>query len=385
MFYLGKLLLSPQTAETFGHEIATYVNAAYGNLKKCIVTDLDNTLWGGVIGEDGPEGIVLGDDSPIGSIYSDIQRILLSYKQRGILLAISSKNNVEDVLPVFANKNMVLQQEDFISMKINWRPKSENVREIADELNLGVDSFVFVDDNPAERLEVGARLPGVHVIEVPQDIAKLPSLLRAVPFLKAASLTDEDGRRHELYLQERKRTELAKKLPMELYLSHLGIGIEVRENDTTSLERITQLVNKTNQFNARTQRHTQEEVRMLMVDKGVSVFSLRTWDKFGDLGIVAVAIVKRTGDSCFLDTFLMSCRVLSRGIEQQFFTEIIRRLNGCTEIRAEYLWTPKNSLVREFFESVGCECESETDKKKTYRLDLRAHAPRDVPWIVVPT
>ena len=385
MYYIGKILLSSHAAQHLALEVATCINASYGNIKKCIIVDLDNTIWGGVIGEDGPQGIVIGDDTSMGSIYADIQRTLLNYKQHGILLAAVSKNNEADVMPVFENRNMILKKSDFIIMKVNWKPKSHNIQEIAEELSLGVDSFIFLDDNPAERLEVAAALPAIHVVDFPTDVARLPKILNSLPYLKSITLTEEDKKRHELYVQEKNRTALSKQLPMGDYLKELKITIEVKKDDIDSIERITQLINKTNQFNLRTQRYTQEQVVEMMNSEKIAVFSLRTGDKFGDMGLTAVAILKRQGNTYFFDSYLMSCRILARGIEKQFFYEMLKMLPPADEINAEYLATPKNELAKEFYESLGFTLVSQDERRKEYKLDLHTYKPEAVSWIRVIT
>jgi len=189
------------------------------------------------------DGITLGEGN-LGHIYSDIQMTLLNYKKIGTLLAIASKNNLDDVLPVFSKPSMLLKKDDFVTMRINWNPKSVSIREIAEELNLGLDSFIFLDDNPAERLEVSTALPMVQVIDFPSDISRLPALLKSIPTLKKVSLTEEDTKRHELYVTEKNRQELQKILPLEDYLSALDINIQVSKDDEPSLARITQLITR---------------------------------------------------------------------------------------------------------------------------------------------
>ncbi len=384
MYYLGRILLSQQAADVLAQELATYVRAIYGERKKCVVVDLDNTLWKGVVGEDGVGGIIV-DDSNIGSIYQDIQKVLLMHKQKGILLAVASKNNPEDVKEVFSKKEgMVLKEEDFIVMKINWEPKSKSIALIAKELNIGVDSMVFLDDNPAERFEVKARLPDVEVIDFPEDVALLPSMLKGLPYFETLALTEEDKKRHELYQQEKSREELKKNVPMEDYLADLGTKIRVRKNDEPSLERITQLINKTNQFNLRTRRYSAEEVSLFMRAPSSFVASLHAADKFGELGLTGVAIVTRKEDmqTYFIDTFLMSCRIMGRGIELQFFIEVLKMLpKGAKTLEAEYLPTKKNEAVKDFFDQLGFSAIP-SKEGKSYRMALGG-IPKDVPYIEV--
>lgn len=384
LYYLGKIFLSELAADKLSQELTYCIKAIYGEVKKCIITDLDNTLWGGVIGEEGANGLQLGD-STIGHIYLEIQKILLNYKNKGILLAAVSKNNSQDVMPVFSeNKEMILKKDDFVALKINWELKSKNIEEIAKEINLGLDSFVFLDDNPAERLEVAARLPMVEVIDFPTDISKLPAILKNIPAFKTISLTEEDKKRHEMYLQERKRSERQKQLSVGDYLQELGIEIEVKKNDADSIERITQLINKTNQFNLRTQRYTKEQVEEMMRSDNHIISSAKVWDKFGELGLTGVIILeKKKEDDYFIDSFLMSCRILSREIEKQFFIEALKFIGkNKIKISAEYLPSPKNDLVKDFYEKLGFKLESETEKGKNYSLEL-TRVRKDISWIKV--
>ncbi len=380
MYYLGKLLHNKESAQNFSRELTTLINAIYGKTKKCLIVDLDNTLWGGVIGEDGIENLVLGD-SNVGNIYQEIQKIILSFQKMGFLVAIVSKNNEEDVFPIFESKEMILKKEDFIAIKINWRNKSDNIKEIAQELNLGLDSFVFLDDNPAERLEVSSNLPEVSVVDFPQDIANLPSLLRDLSYFKKISSTTEDINRHEMYIQENKRKESIKQFSKKDYLKELNIEIEVKKDSLESLERIYQLINKTNQFNLRTQRYTKEEVKKMIKSNDFIVTSVSVWDKFGDLGLTGIIILEKKNKIYFMDTFLMSCRVLSRDIEKQFFYETIKYLPKNSIIETEFIKTPKNILIENFCEDLGFEVTNSSKKGKTYNLELKEYLVKHINWI----
>ncbi len=387
LYYLGKVLLTNAAAKAMASEIAKLVSAIYGQRKKCIVVDLDNTLWGGVVGEEGPVGIAIGD-AGIGSIYRDVQSILLSYRKMGVLLAIASKNNPDDALSVFReNKAMVLREDDFVCMRISWDPKSKGILDIAEELNIGLDSLVFIDDNPAERLEVKAHLPMVEVVDVPSDIALLPRMLRELPFFESISITEEDKKRHDLYQQEKKRTTLMETLSVDDYLMELGMIITIKKDDIPSLERITQLINKTNQFNLRTKRYSAEEVGEMMASKEKMVLSLSVSDKFGDLGLTGVIILAwKKPNECFIDSFLMSCRILGRKIEQQFFIEamdIVKKKDRNTMVFAEYLPTQKNGMAKDFYERMGFLAEEKKDGRKEYVLNLSSFDSMDIPSIQV--
>ncbi len=380
MYYLGKILLNSNAVNVLSNEIATIVNSVYGKIKKCIVVDLDNTLWGGIIGEDGVNGIKLGD-SNVGDIYSEVQKILKVYKENGTILAICSKNNLNDVLPVFDRKEMILKEDDFIVKKINWNAKSQNIMEIAKEINIGLDSLIFLDDNPVERLEVSEALPMVEVIDFPKDVADLPKILRDVDSLKRIKITEEDKKKHVMYSQENERKELEKTTSLSDYLHKLGIEIEVKLNDLSSLERITQLINKTNQFNLRTQRYTREEVEVFINSKDWIVASVSVCDKFGELGLTGVILIEKRNEGYFVDSFLMSCRVLSRDIEIVFFREVVKNLKGV--LRAEYIESLKNSQVKEFYEKLGMKSVLDEGNVKKYEVNLDEFDVKAVDWIKV--
>lgn len=383
MYYMGKIILSNKASEIFAREISNYINASYGNIKKCIIVDLDNTLWSGVIGEDGVEGIII-DDSPIGSIHKDIQKILLNYKKKGILLAIVSKNNLNDVMPVFKSNKMILKENDFVTHRINWEPKSKNIESIAKELNLGLQSFMFLDDNPAERLEVKSRLKMVEIIDFPKDIANLPDILNELENLKSISLTEEDKKRHVMYLEDKKRKELETNTEsLDDYLSELEIVLEIRENDFKHVDRITQLINKTNQFNLRTIRLTKEEVIAMFNSKNTNIYSINVKDKFGELGLTGICIIEEKEKEYFVLNFLLSCRILSRGIEKQFFYEIFKKLNKNKDVIAEYIKTPKNSMVSEFYETLDFKVIKENENMKTYKLNSIQCDYKDMSWLEV--
>lgn len=385
MYYLGKMLLNNKAADMLSSEFAKFANAVYGNVKKCLVVDMDNTLWGGIIGEDGPDGIII-DDSNIGMVYQDVQKIILNLKKKGILVAAVSKNNPEDAMPAFNKNGMILREKDFIIKKINWKDKSENIRKIAQELNIGLDSMVFLDDNPAERLEVKNRLPMVEVIDFPADIALLPRVLMGIPFFESVFMTKEDLKRHEMYEHEKKREELKKSLDVNDYLFQLGIEIKVKKDDIRSLARITQLINKTNQFNLTTKRYTDEEVRHMINSDDFQVTSAEVSDKFGDMGLTGVIIIKIMKDYYYVDSFLVSCRILSRKIENQFFIESLNCLKDKGKaIKAEYIPTTKNSLVRDWYDNFGFRLISETKGVKKYESFFSGLNLDKIGWIEVDT
>jgi FkbH-like protein len=344
---------------------------------KVIVLDCDNTLWGGIIGEDGMTGIALGPDYP-GSVFVAFQRRLLDLQQRGFLLALCSKNDHEAVLEVLrTHPHQVIREEHLAAMQVNWNPKSENLRALAQELNLGMDSFIFVDDSPHECLIVRQQCEGVSVVQVPERLHELPWVLDDVARLEILSLTTEDRQRTEMYTQERQRKALAGSAQnLDEYLRSLQMAMQIGVDDPRSITRIAQLTGKTNQFNVTTKRYTEDDIRSFMADSAshVAHFSLR--DVFGDSGIVGVAIIRgATGRQAEIDSFLMSCRVIGRSAEAVFLGHLLQRLRerGVESVRAAYVPTAKNRMVQHFWRDQGF---TEVNPG-TFELDLTTWTMRE--------
>lgn len=338
---------------------------------KCVVLDADNTLWGGVVGEDGPTGIALGPDYP-GSVYVTFQRRLLELQQRGLLLALCSKNNPQDVAEVLRHHpHQLLREEHFAATRVNWEPKPENLRALAQELNLGLESFVFVDDSAYECLAVRQQLPQVTMVQAPSDPLDLPYCLDGVARLQITSRTSEDQARTRMYAQERQRQQTAEAFRShEEYLASLEMVMRVGVDDERHVARIAQLTQKTNQFNLTTHRYSEAQVLAFMRDPDWLVAHFSLSDVFGDSGLVGVAIVRgvagMTGKTAEVDTLLMSCRVIGRRAEQTFVREVLQRLAGAgvERVVARYAPTPKNEMVRAFWPSLGfsaVETEAEDD------------------------
>jgi FkbH-like protein len=308
---------------------------------KLICIDGDNTLWGGIIGEDGIGGVECDENYP-GIVYKQFQEQLLELKANGILLALISKNNHDDIIELFKSKNMPLKLDDFISIKINWQPKSNNIQEVADELNIGIDSILFIDDSDFEIGEVSNAL-GVDTIQVSkEDLISNLELLNH-PRLYSLQLTKEDKNKTLVYKQQQLReAQFSKSNSLEEYIKSLNISLTYNINNHNNLSRITQLINKTNQFNLTTKRYTQTQVHNLMKNNKVYDFTLS--DRFGDMGIVGVVIV--VDDE--IDTFLLSCRALGRGVEKMML-EIV----SYKGLKASYVPSEKNSQVQDFYSDNG--------------------------------
>jgi FkbH-like protein len=327
--------------------------------KKVLVLDLDNTLWGGVVGETGPLGIALGESAD-GEAYRAFQKHVKALSKRGIVLAVASKNNSADgIEPFEKNPEMILRLDDIAAAEINWEPKGTTIRRIAETLNLGLDSFVFFDDNPAEREQVRQAIPEIAVADVPSEPAEYVRALEAGLWFETTSLTDEDRVRAEQYAVERKRRDLQQAAgTMEDYLCSLEMRADVREIDEADLMRVVQLLAKTNQFNLTTRRHTRDELLRLLGQPKAIGLTFRVEDRFGDHGLIGVMIgvpVADVQDVLKIDTWLMSCRVIGRTVEEFSFGELLGRARslGFREIHGEYKPTKKNALVSELYDRMG--------------------------------
>jgi FkbH-like protein len=360
-----------------------------GKIAKALVTDLDNTLWGGVVGEDGLEGLRLGAEYP-GAAYQAVQRVLLDLHARGILLAVCSKNNYDEAMAAIEkHPGMLLSPSHFAAMRINWNDKAQNLREIAAELNIGIDAVAFLDDNPVEREAVRAALPEVTVMELPPDVTLWPQLLRDQAVFERLTLSSEDARRGEYYALQRERSqaEATCKTPQD-FLRSLEQEVEIAALDGMSLARVAQLTQKTNQFNVTTRRYSEQQMAELARRPGWRVYSMRVRDRFGDNGIVGVGILACEGQCGEIDTFLLSCRVIGRGVETallSFLCEQVRK-SGCRVVRGRFLPTRKNAPAREFFSSHGFQKISGDEDGSVWERNLAGgNGVQPPPWIRVVT
>jgi FkbH-like protein len=337
-----------------GQLTARIIRAGKVAPKKCIVLDCDNTLWGGIVGEDGVGGIALGQDFP-GSGFRDLQTLMLYLRSQGVLLAVASKNNEDDVWQVFdSHDGMVLRREHLSAWRINWEPKAGNLQMIADELNIGIDSLVFIDDNPFETEQVAAS--GASVVTLDPDPARMVAAIKAMRLFDKLEVTEEDAKRADMMQAARKRTaSTSETLSKEAFAATLGLRVALGEASPSQLGRIAQLINKTNQFNLSTLRRSAEEVSALHASPDWGVYALSVWDKFGDYGLVGVAIVEKGPTRWRIDTFLMSCRVLARGVETALLAKIAEdaRHARATAIEAAFIPTAKNAPVASFLPDHG--------------------------------
>lgn len=347
--------------------------------KKVLVLDLDNTLWGGVVADDGLEGIELGDTSPRGEAFKAFQRYIASLKQRGVLLAVCSKNDYARAAEPFEkHPEMVLRLSDIVSFKANWEPKSENIRRMGPELNLGLDSFVFVDDNPAEIDIVRQFAPEVTTILLGPDPAEYVAQLQDCRLFEPASITAEDLERTSQYRAEAQRKELeATVTDMDSYLASLAMEGTLSEFTVVDAPRLSQLINKSNQFNLTTRRRSEAEVLAVMNDPEWVGYSMRLRDRFGDHGLISIVIGRKNGEAMEIDTWLMSCRVLKRQVEEEVLKELARLAGqrGCRRLEGIYLPTAKNEMVRDFYPRMGFALTAETPAKREFVLNLETFQP----------
>ena len=359
LWHRAKQEVTPVAAPVYGDLVGRLVAALQGRSSKCLVLDLDNTLWGGVIGDDGVEGISIGQGSALGEAFLSVQEHARALAKRGVILAVCSKNDEANALAAFeTHPEMVLRRGDISAFVANWDDKATNLRRIARELNIGIDSLVFLDDNPFERNLIRSELPEVAVPEVPDDDpALMAQVLADAGYFEALSITDEDRERTRQYQANAKRSALeGSTTDLPSYLRSLEMRLVWRRFDRVGLGRIVQLINKTNQFNLTTRRYTEEQVVAVMADPHAFGLQLRLTDRFGDNGIIGIVIGRVDAKSrCHVDTWLMSCRVLGRGVEAATLALIVEqaRALGATTMLGEYVPSAKNGMVAEHYARLG--------------------------------
>ncbi|MFX0170636.1 MAG: HAD-IIIC family phosphatase [Candidatus Hodarchaeota archaeon] len=376
MFYRGGLLFNEAFLPYISYELMGYIKALKSKTRKCIVFDLDDTLWGGIIGEDGLDGIKLNINYP-GNEYVDFQRTILSLHKRGIILSVNSKNNLDDVLEVFQkHPYMLIKEKNLASYRINWQDKVQNLIDLAKDINIGLDSIIFLDDNPIERERVKTSLPEVQVVEMPSSSTMYRKTLEKLNDFNTLSLTEEDLYRSEMYQARRKRQDLQKQIQsIDEFILTLEITAEISFINEFSLPRVVSLINRTNQFNLTTKRYTEIEIKQMSDDREkYFIYTLRVKDKFGDEGIVGVAIIRRDSkETWFLDNFLMSCRVIGRKIETVFLYKVIKdaQRDKVRNIEAEFIPTKKNVLVKDFYQQHNFKLiEKKDDGCTRWKLDV---------------
>ena len=365
-FHIGDIQIAFNYIPHLAYELMGYVKPMFGINRKCIVLDLDNTLWGGIVGEDGFDGIELGQ-TPNGKAFVEFQKQILSLWQQGIILAINSKNNSDDAMKVIRDHpDMILREKHFASIQINWNDKAQNLKQIAAEINIGLNSIVYFDDDKLNQERIKQEFPEVLTIEIPNDPSQYSSMLTDLNDFNVLQKTEEDTKRGEMYAQQRQRKQFENTVSnLDQFLKQLDIKVKIKKSSEFLIPRISQLTLKTNQFNLTTRRYQEEEIRKFSKDENFVVGCVQVLDKFGDNGITGAYIVKKNETSWILDTFLLSCRIIGRGVEDAMLSHILKdaKNNGIKEFKAEFISTQKNKPAENFLLEFGF-------KKQDKFLDL---------------
>lgn len=386
-WFASKLPFAPEMAPVYGDVVARTIAALRGRARKCLVLDLDNTLWGGVIGDDGVGGIQLGQGSAAGEAHLAIQQAALELRRRGVVLAVCSKNEeAAALLPFREHPEMTLKENHIAVFQANWTDKAANLKVIAETLNIGIDSLVFLDDNPAERAQVRRELPLVAVPELPDDPSLFPRMLMAAGYFEAVAFTHDDRERAGMYQANAARVASVQASgDIDSYLASLDMVCTIRLVDGTSRARVAQLINKSNQYNLTTRRYTEAQVEAMEDDPKRHFSQLRLVDKFGDSGIICVLVANRLGQTWDIDTWLMSCRVLGRRLQEAALAHLVgaARADGAERLVGRYLPSPKNAMVREHYRKLGFALTEEADNGATsWTLDLTDYAPPELPMAI---
>ncbi|MCQ2417494.1 MAG: HAD-IIIC family phosphatase [Oscillospiraceae bacterium] len=373
-WYLAKMAVSTNALPAVASRVLDTITALGGKTKKCVILDLDNTLWGGVIGDDGIDGIQLGELGD-GPAFTALQRWLLELKNRGILLAVCSKNNEDTAKEPFEkHPEMVLRLSDIAAFIANWENKAQNISQIQQTLNIGMDSLVFLDDNPFERNLVREMLPEVTVPELPEDPSAVPAYLESLHLFEAVSYSQEDTVRTSQYQAEASRkSAMSSFTSYDDYLNALHMEGRIQPFDSFHFPRIAQLTQRSNQFNLRTIRYSESDVAAMAENPDYYTRYMTLADKYGEHGLISVVICKKQSeDTLFIDTWLMSCRVLRRGVEGCLFDAVVQMTldAGFRYLSAEYIPTAKNAMVQNFYEEIGMKKVDDSH----YILDCREHA-----------
>jgi FkbH-like protein len=381
----SKMPFSPSFFPLYGESLSRLISAIFGDIKKCLVLDLDNTLWGGVIGDDGIEGLSIGNGSGVGEAFLAIQEMALKLHDRGILLAVCSKNTEHVAKEPFQKHPDMLLKEEHISMFVaNWNDKASNIKFIAQALNIGLDSLVFLDDNPVEREQVLQALPMVSVPNVSDNPSNYPSYIYNAGYFESFSFGEEDRQKTKLYKANIEfEASKANHSDLKEFLTSLNMEMSIKKFDSTGRSRIAQLISKSNQFNLTTKRYDENQIAQLESDPNAITLQIRLKDKFTDNGMISVVIAIIEGTTLQIDTWLMSCRVLNRRVEKAVLMEIIKiakKLN-LDEIVGVYIETKKNSIVKDHYLNLGFINDSH-DKNKWRLLIKKISLDTDLPFCI---
>ncbi|MBF0194404.1 MAG: HAD family hydrolase [Magnetococcales bacterium] len=382
----AKLPFSQRVVPLYCDFVARLLGAIRGKSRKCLVLDLDNTLWGGVIGDDGLEGIKLGQGNAQGEAFLDIQRTALNLRNRGVVLAVCSKNDDNNArLPFRKHPDMILKEEHIAVFLANWNDKASNLEEIARGLNIGLDALVFLDDNPAERAQVREALPQVAVPELPDDPAFYPRTLLSGGYFETIAYTPDDRQRAEQYQANTQRTNLqSSSRNIDDFLQSLAMKAQVSQFDQLGRSRIVQLINKTNQFNLTTRRYTEAEVIAMQNDASIYTMQVRMQDRFGDNGMISVVICRAHGTVWDIDIWLMSCRVLKRRVEEFVLDQLVTaaKKHGITALQGVWIPSSRNDLVKDHYANLNFKFIRQESCSTYWQLAIDDYKPLNPPIIL---
>lgn len=383
-WYAAKYPFAVAMAPLYADHVMRIVAAQMGRSRRVLVLDLDNTLWGGIVGDDGIEGLALGTGSPLGESYAALQRMALSWKERGILLCVSSKNDEAIALDAFRNHpEMILKEDDIVAFRVNWDDKAANIKAIAAMIDLGLESFVFLDDNPAERKRVRDALPAVAVPELPDDPSEWISVFQAAGYFEQTGFSPEDRQRAGMYKANARRAAQLERIGNhDDYLRSLDMTLAIAPFDQPGRKRIAQLISKSNQFNLTTRRYSEAEVAALQANSDAVTVQARLADMFGDNGMISAVICLKHGKRWEVDTWIMSCRVLGRRVEEAILQHLVQqaRAAGAGELIGRYIPTARNGLVKDHFGKLGfSRLSAEPDGETVWRLDVGQYSDKELP------
>ena len=383
LWNIGKLPFAQRFTPIYADYVCRILAAKLGKSRRCLIMDLDNTLWGGVIGDDGLNGILIGNGDPTAEAHLHVQRTALELHDRGVVLAVSSKN--EDAtarIPFLEHPDMLLREHHIAVFQANWSDKASNIRAIAEMLSLGLESMVFLDDNPAERMQVRKELPDVAVPELPQDPALFARTLVAAGYFEAIAFSEEDQKRSSFYQDNIKRVQiLNQSSDMVTYLKSLEMEMICKPFDANGRARIVQLISKSNQFNLTTTRYSEVDVKKFEEDSSYFTRQIRLTDALGDNGMISVIICKKNALTWEIDTWLMSCRVLGRRVEEAVLLDIVSNAkeSGASKLVGTYCPTARNIIVKNHYSKLGFTKISCNDRSETWSLDLAQYQPPELP------
>jgi FkbH-like protein len=385
-WYAAKYPFATAMIPLYADNLMRILAAQMGRSRRVLVLDLDNTMWGGIVGDDGIEGLALGNGSPLGEAHSALQRMALSLKERGIILCISSKNDEAIALDAFRNHpEMTLREDDIVAFRVNWDDKAANIKAISDAIDLGLDCFVFLDDNPAERKRVRDALPSVAVPELPEDPGDWLPVLQAAGYFEQAGFSKEDQLRAGFYKANALRAAQMERIgDHNDYLLSLGMTLAIAPFDSAGRKRISQLISKSNQFNLTTRRYSEAEIAAMQSNADVFAIQARLEDIFGDNGMISTVICRQTGPSWEVDTWIMSCRVLGRRVEEALLQYLVQqaRLRGISEIIGRYIPTARNALVRDHYAGLGFTRTGSQNGETIWQLAVAGYGEKNLPMKV---